>query len=124
MIFPPIRISQLEKDLKDKELAFERSKNEFTTTLREKARPLTFIKEHPKVIAGLLLSLLTSGKLLLRLGGAVVKTRKNRWLWRILTAGWIWKMVLLALQKAATPVARQVGKSTFDQLFKSFHFKI
>lgn len=51
-----IRISQLHRDKADREAAFSRSRSALERNVRERLRPMNFIREHPGLIAGAAMS--------------------------------------------------------------------
>lgn len=62
MIFPPLRISQLSKDVEERRLAFEESKSGFERALKDKLSPLNIIKDHPQLFIGAAMSLFSAGR--------------------------------------------------------------
>ena len=95
MIFPSVRLSQLERDVEDKRRAFENSQSAFASLIRHKARPVVFVREHPRLLLGSAFTLLTSSKLASKALHGLF-SRKGSLFWKILKAGWAWKVAKLA----------------------------
>jgi hypothetical protein len=63
MIFTPVRISQLSRDVDEKRAAFERSTEGMKKAVRRKMNPIHFIKENPQWLLGAAASVISAGSL-------------------------------------------------------------
>ncbi len=64
MIFPKVRISELEKDLDEKRAAYHNSRENLKSAIRERLKLIAFLKDHAKLMVGSLAALLTTTKIL------------------------------------------------------------
>lgn len=98
VIFPSLRRSELERDVRDRRAVLDASAGELWTGWRKSIRPLSFVRRHPKFLLGLALTLLSGSKLILKGVRGIFKIRKKRILWKILKAGWFWKLSRLLIK--------------------------
>lgn len=105
MIFPNVRISELRLDVEEKRERFQASRDRFKELLKEKVSPLTFLREHPKLIFGMLLSAASATKTMKRLLGRPLGKKSG--LGRFLKIGWLLKFAGVGsklMGKAVLPV--------------------
>ena len=60
MIFPKIRISELEKDVQQKRESLLHDRHALVESVREEVRPLNFIKNHTKFVLGSVLAVVAA----------------------------------------------------------------
>jgi len=121
MIFPDIRRSTLERDVAEKRAALEISKSVFINQVRSKAKPLSFVKNHPKLILGLLFTAFSGTKILTRMVMAVVGMSKRKWLWKLLMMGWSRKLIkkgLFQFLKTFSPLLAKSGNTLIKSILK------
>lgn len=121
MIFPHIRISDLKRDLESKERAFDYSRRIFGDRLRQKTKPIQFFRDHSKLLLGILFSLVTSIKFLKGTTGMFLgKKTKNKIFWKIIKAGWAWKLAKIMggkSLKSMGPTLNTLAKATLKKFF-------
>lgn len=111
MIFPDLRLSELERDRRQKKAAFEASSQEFKISLKKKLKPLNIIRHNPKTILTIALSLFSMSKLL---GKTVAIPIKKKGLSKLISMGWSLQLAGLAGKwgiKFLMPVAASMLKS-------------
>ena len=83
MIFRKVRRSDLEREAESRRQTFERSRADLAHAVREQARPLNFIKSHPRLVLTALGGFAASAKI----AGGVPKLARRLMKW-----GWIWRL--------------------------------
>lgn len=63
MIFPPVRISQLSRDLDEKRMALDHSTEGLKKEVRRKLSPINLLKENPQWLLGAAASVVSAGSL-------------------------------------------------------------
>ncbi|OVE78179.1 hypothetical protein BVX98_01200 [bacterium F11] len=120
MIFPNIRCSDLERDLTQKREAFLNSKDEFFTQARKELKPLTLIKRNPKWMLLTFFGAFSGWKLLFGASKKILFRRKSSIIWKILKAGWTWKLLQMGLMKLIKkngPYLTSLGVNLFKSYF-------
>jgi hypothetical protein len=97
MIYPDIKISDLEKDLELKKLHLENSRNSFLDTAKTELHPITFFKNHKTAVLGTLIGMVTFGKFFGKFSRTVAPKLKKSVVWTPAGAGVMWKLLNLSL---------------------------
>src|SRR5258706_15180303 len=93
VIFPPLKISELERDVQMKRLSLQTNKNELKAAIHKKLRPVHFLKGNKKFLIGAFLALFPFAKLMAGIFSPKQKKelkksdeKPSRW-------GWLWKFL-------------------------------
>lgn len=87
MIFRPVRISELEKDVEFKKEIFTSSKQALFETAKKEFRPTNLFKTHPQSFFGMGLGMAGFGSVLFAVGH-LLGFRKKGAIWNLLKMGW------------------------------------
>lgn len=120
VIFPKVRISELERDAERKKEALTQSKDELVYQIKQEARPVNLIKKHPKFVLGTLFTFLSGTKILSKAGGKVLSLKKSSLLVSFLKAGWLWKMFKFGAGFILKLVGPKLGKLAATKLANRF----
>ncbi len=93
MIFPKVRISDLEADTAKKKEAFQTQKENFISSAKEKLHPVTLLKENKKAVFAGLLSLVAAGKIFGKISKTWGPKLKGNMIFSVLKAAWFWKLI-------------------------------
>jgi hypothetical protein len=122
MIFPPVRISQLSRDVELKRAAFEDSKAGVQRAVRRKLSPLNLLRENPQWLIGAVMSFVGVGGLgkvfgVFTKNGHSSNGKKSGLLASLLRFGGRTAM------RTVAPVAFSAVKFAFKSAFRSFRHR-
>jgi hypothetical protein len=126
MIFPPVRISQLTRDLDQKRAAFESSREDLGKEVRRKLHPLNILKDHPQLWVGTAMSLVSAGSLGKFLGffsngreedGTNGRKKSGNFLTGLLRFG------ARTAVKGVAPIALNTAKFALKSAFRAFRHR-
>lgn len=126
MIFPPIRISQLSRDVEQKRAGFRRSSDVLKVSVRRKLSPLNLLRENPQWLITPVMSLFsagTIGKVIFSFFGHKNDHSKNGNGSKRDKSGMLGSLFRFGgrtLFKTAAPVAFTAIKFAFRSAFRSF----
>jgi len=111
MIFRPVRISELERDVQFRKEVFAASKEELLRVGKENFQPKEWIKSHPGSVLGLGLGTFGTGALFWILGNFL---GKRGFLWKIIRTGWaigVAPFVMAKVTKPFLPLILMIAKN-------------
>ena len=81
LVFPSIRISDLERDLAEKRYKLRSSNNKLQLLFQDKIQPANFIREHKGLLIAAFLGLFPFAKVMI---GSLSKGGKRGWMWKLI----------------------------------------
>ena len=94
MIYPSIRISDLERRREEKRQSFLDSRSNLIESIKEELRPASLLKNHKKILLSAALFLIPAVGAIGKMGKAAIKSKgKTNLAWSLFKAGWFWKLI-------------------------------
>ena len=119
MIFPDVRISELEREAAERGRRFAQSRENFLETVRQQTKPFVLFKNNLKPILFTLFTAVSGWKLLVKAGTKLVSKNKGTLIWKLLKARFTWKLLKMgfrALLKKKSQRIEDLGWSLIKNL--------